>query len=648
MIGPIHAGGLLILLADLVVLAVVIARPLRIGSPDDRGDGRSAVVLPRPRPAHGIRVVGFYLVSAAIVALFVEWPGGLATLSHAVVARFADAVVDRPIAVASYVGHLDRTIPLVVVANICSLALTMRASAGRRIVLALNAVLFAFAALTVTVVAIVVAVLAHLPTAPATLTSSLLILLISMAIMLRMQWTTFQLPRPTAVPVVVRPDRRKGMALLLAALAVAVAVVMCAVDAADGLATATVSSGFVLIFGFPLIYDGVLAFLMVATRRIEQPVSDARPAITVITPAFNEEAVIAATLEAIDRAAGAYGGPVTSILVDDGSSDRTVEVVQATMGRFEHAVGVLVRAPHGGKAAALNNGLSRAASEIVVRIDADTIIDELSFVHLPGWFEDPTVGMVGALDLPNLSLRSWYARGRLFECLSAFAFARTALGRIDAINCVPGTFMAFRASPARSVGGFVSGMNGEDADLTLLFGRLGYHVMIDTRIRIYEDVPGDLKGFREQRVRWNRAGVQIFARHSPIVTGPGTAREWFYVARGAKVRATAMLRPLVVITALELLVLNPTTRHSFPLLVLAYLASSVPTMLVLTFLAVRFGFARRLGWLVVWYPFTIVRRVIAVEALLTLPTRPAIASLPAPVRDLAAGPLRWPRLAVAE
>jgi cellulose synthase/poly-beta-1,6-N-acetylglucosamine synthase-like glycosyltransferase len=84
---------------------------------------------------------------------------------------------------------------------------------------------------------------------------------------------------------------------------------------------------------------------------------------------------------------------------------------------------------------------------------------------------------------------------------------------------IPGTFTAFRRAPAEAVGGFPVGMNGEDTDLTMQLGRLGYRAVIDPRIRCYEDVPRTAAEFVEQRTRWARAGFHVFARHEPLRSG---------------------------------------------------------------------------------------------------------------------------------
>ncbi len=85
-----------------------------------------------------------------------------------------------------------------------------------------------------------------------------------------------------------------------------------------------------------------------------------------VVPAFNEKECIAATV----RSLVASTQPVEIIVVDDGSTDGTAELVEG-LGLS----GVrLLRQPNSGKPAALNTGIAAASHDIVVLIDGDTIV----------------------------------------------------------------------------------------------------------------------------------------------------------------------------------------------------------------------------------------------------------------------------------
>jgi cellulose synthase/poly-beta-1,6-N-acetylglucosamine synthase-like glycosyltransferase len=634
------AFGIAVVLTALAAATLLTVVPLAHRHDDDRGNGLDTVTLPRPRSVPLARVVSFYVTASALIGILAALR--LQAAYQSAVASLASLVWPNNPLIGAYASHLSVDLRLIVAVNIVVFAGVIRAPLARRVVVAIHALLFAVLVVLVDVVGCLAGAEMRLTNQAFAIVGSLLILVIAVLVVLRLLTTTFMLPRPTAVPDR-RVRHRSETWLLGIGVVLAMVTVVSLIDLVDTLFGLYHPTAFLVAFtGFPLLFDVMFGFLLLATSplRRRHPTGGSRPPLTTVTPAFNEEGTITRTLEALDVAAGEYGGYVTVILVDDGSHDRTVEVASAAMARFRHAEGRLVLAHHGGKAAALNKGLALAKTEIVIRVDADVVVAPKALCFLPGWFVNPSVGMVGALALPDPRETTLYAKGRLFECLLGFAFARVALQRVDAVNCIPGTFTAFRAEPARRVGGFVSGMNGEDSDLTMQLGRLGYHVVVDTRIRTYEDVPGNLREFREQRVRWNRAGVHILARHSPVVAGGGSPRTWFFYIRAATVRITAVLRPFVFLTGLELSLLDPATRAVAPRVFVFYLVAALPTLAVIAVLAVRFGYGRKLVWLAVWFPFTLIRRMVALEGLMTLPAREVVLSFGrARVRPLSLEPV---------
>ena len=352
------------------------------------------------------------------------------------------------------------------------------------------------------------------------------------------------------------------------------------------------------------------------------PVGLRRPAVDVIIPAYNEEVGLADTLLSIDRAAEVYGGPVCVIVADDGSTDATNDLANRVIANFRSATGMVVGSGHQGKAWALNTALSHATADIVVRIDADVVIHEESILFAPGWFDDPAVGSVSAMTLPN-HLESWYAHLRIFEALLEFGLSRRGDQVVDAIGCVPGTYTAFRRQPAMDVGGFVMGMNGEDADLTMQLGRLGYRAVLDPRIRIFEDVPRTFAEFIEQRTRWSRGEAQIFARHLPFRVGFAGPRTWFTLFRVYSRRITSQLRAPLIMLALAASILAPTARHTLAVVVTLNVIVIVPIFVLFFILAFYHGQLRELRYLPLYFPFQMARRLAKFESTLSLPTRPS-------------------------
>ncbi|MEM1975534.1 MAG: glycosyltransferase family 2 protein, partial [Candidatus Caldarchaeum sp.] len=91
------------------------------------------------------------------------------------------------------------------------------------------------------------------------------------------------------------------------------------------------------------------------------------PSVSVIVPAYNEEKWIGHCIEALLE--NDYPNKEI-IVVDDGSVDGTYEIAS----RYVRRGVTVLRKPNGGKASALNYGMLFATGEIIVTVDADSIL----------------------------------------------------------------------------------------------------------------------------------------------------------------------------------------------------------------------------------------------------------------------------------
>ena len=101
--------------------------------------------------------------------------------------------------------------------------------------------------------------------------------------------------------------------------------------------------------------------------------------LSVVIPAYNEEARVGPTIERIREHLAARGGDWELIVVDDGSRDRTSEVAAAA-GGGDPRVRVITRPVNRGKGAAVRAGVLAATRARVLFSDADlaTPIEELA------------------------------------------------------------------------------------------------------------------------------------------------------------------------------------------------------------------------------------------------------------------------------
>jgi dolichol-phosphate mannosyltransferase len=96
----------------------------------------------------------------------------------------------------------------------------------------------------------------------------------------------------------------------------------------------------------------------------------ARPLLSIVVPLFDEEAVVPALAERITRCAAALDADVEIVAVDDGSRDRTGELLRDWAKRDARVV-VLVFARNFGHQMALSAGLEEARGEVVALLDGD-------------------------------------------------------------------------------------------------------------------------------------------------------------------------------------------------------------------------------------------------------------------------------------
>jgi len=265
---------------------------------------------------------------------------------------------------------------------------------------------------------------------------------------------------------------------------------------------------------------GFLAILAVAHRlRIERrtpPLTEAAsgPLVSVLIHCFNEEKVIIASVRRIL----ASTWPRLEVLVlDDGSTDATSPVTAAAFADEPRVR--LRRFENGGKARALNFGLTEAKGEIVVALDADTLFPPDTITRLVRWFSDPKVGAVAGNAIVG-NRRNLITRWQALEYVTAQNLERRALAALGAVTVVPGAVGAWRRSALEALGGYPTDTLAEDQDLTIAVQRAGWKVEFDPDARAYTEAPETVAGLLKQRFRWSFGTLQCIWKHRGALFSP--------------------------------------------------------------------------------------------------------------------------------
>jgi cellulose synthase/poly-beta-1,6-N-acetylglucosamine synthase-like glycosyltransferase len=637
----------------LAVLAGACVLPVYADSTDDLGNGMSSVIIPKytPTPRFRPRTWAFLGIAAIGGLAFVGWQRpSIPVLYTGAVRDVAVAITRNPATVNGYAVRLHPATLFLAVAYIVGISLVVRADLGRRLAMLTHAVLYVAMSVLTEALMITVGVATRLMVGPFGIEATIANLLVGGLVVMRLTFTSFALPRATVLPITRRRWLWDSIVTWLALLsAVALLVVMYALLSEPSNLT-TAWQVFVPLYAVCLLLAIMLVPLWLlwwASRRLPKPGGD-RPSIDVIIPAYNEQENIARLLRSVDVAAERYGGPVLVVVSNDGSADRTEEISREEISRLRFARGRVLNAPNGGQSAALNRALSVTTSDICVRIDADSVMGPDALVYSIPWFRDPDIGMVGAMEEPRTDTVTWFHRMRTLEALFQFRFARLAQSVVDGVVVIPGPFTVFRRAPAVAAGGFPVRMNGEDTDLTMQFGRLGYRSVVDPRIRCYEDVPRRAAEFVEQRTRWARAGFHVYARHVPLRSGSAGPRVWFWTMRRGFSWFSLQTGLVAPVFMLELALTHPTYRQNIATFAGIYIAAGAVPVLISVPFAIKQRQWRSLCWIPTWFAYAVLRRLATLEAAITLPVRPFPAPAPARIPSprsaaSAAGPARRAR-----
>lgn len=280
------------------------------------------------------------------------------------------------------------------------------------------------------------------------------------------------------------------------------------------------------------------------------------PPISLLVPAYNEEATIAASLRSLLQ----LDYPDFEIVViNDGSKDGTLAelIREFALIPFPEAyrrkipckeVGAIYRSTrhvnlrvidkaNGGKADALNAGINASRYPLFCAVDADSILqrDSLTKVVQP-FLEDPrTIATGGTIRIANgcqisggflVSVglpKKFLARFQIVEYLRAFLFGRLGWSPLNAVLIVSGAFGLFRKSEVIAAGGYRANTVGEDMELIVRLHRINrlrgtpYRITYVPDPICWTEAPETLKVLRSQRTRWQRGLAESLAMNRELL-----------------------------------------------------------------------------------------------------------------------------------
>jgi cellulose synthase/poly-beta-1,6-N-acetylglucosamine synthase-like glycosyltransferase len=321
-----------------------------------------------------------------------------------------------------------------------------------------------------------------------------------------------------------------------------------------------------------LVYLGLNALAIPALRKrtaltplesLPPLYSGLEPPVSLLVPAYNEEATIASSVRSLLQ----LDYPDFEIVVvNDGSRDATMEALKSAfdLEPFPEAYwqrlaakpvrGIyrsrtvpnlrVVDKENGGKADALNVGINASRHPLFCAMDADSILqrDSLRRVVAPFLEDSTTVASGGTVRIANgctvsggnlvrVALpRSPLALLQIVEYLRAFLFGRVGWAAVNALLIISGAFGVFDKEAVVEAGGYRADTIGEDMELIVRLHRVlqergtPYAIHFVPDPICWTEAPESLAVLKSQRIRWQRGLAESLHKNGDLLRrGGGSA-----------------------------------------------------------------------------------------------------------------------------
>lgn len=223
------------------------------------------------------------------------------------------------------------------------------------------------------------------------------------------------------------------------------------------------------------------------------------PLVTIAIPAYNEEECIRGTLGSVLELDYPQD-KLDIIVVNDGSKDRTKEIVEDIISK-NRSFGIrLLNQINRGKGAALNHALSVSRGDFFVTFDSDSFISKDALQKILPHFADKRVAAV----MPLMKIKDPKTLLQKLQWTEYLInlFYKRIMSILDCIHVAPGPFSVYRKEVIKTLGGFDEHNIVEDLEMSLRLQKHNYKLVQILNTEVYTIAPKNLKGFYRQRNRW--------------------------------------------------------------------------------------------------------------------------------------------------
>ncbi len=234
--------------------------------------------------------------------------------------------------------------------------------------------------------------------------------------------------------------------------------------------------------------------------------------VSIVVPAWNEGKSIESTIKSL-LATDYPKEKFEIIIVDDGSKDDTYKLAKKYESEQNPKVRVFTK-DNGGKGSAINFGIKKSKAEIIISMDADSIVRPDALKKMIGYFKNEQVMSV----TPSMGV---YKPKKVLEKIQQIeyyigVFLRKSFAIVNAIHITPGAFSAYRREFFVKYGGYDTSTITEDLEIALRIQSKGYIIENSPESIIYTIAPKTFRELLVQRRRWYTGLIKNLWRYRSL------------------------------------------------------------------------------------------------------------------------------------
>jgi len=254
-------------------------------------------------------------------------------------------------------------------------------------------------------------------------------------------------------------------------------------------------------------------------RKVSSLSSEKLPTVSILVPVKNEEKVVGRLLKALLNL-DYPSQKAEIILIDDGSTDKTIEICKGYVAKRPDRIRLLHRSISDGKPSALNYGLKYAHGEIVATFDADNVPESDTLLKAVEFFEDSSVDAVQGTICSINADENMLTKFLSYEAAVRFKAYMQGKDVLKLFVHLAGTCQFIRRNVLMKIGGWSKESLSEDMEISARLTKNNCTIRYAPDIRSWEENPSTLSQLLNQRLRWYRGCLDAALKYGKLVKTP--------------------------------------------------------------------------------------------------------------------------------